>query len=308
MNFGFINLKYDFSTKYMTISTLPNLEEITECIRKKCWIENDWLYPPIELVDGRPTQPFIIYELPVSHNLEFNKSENEELYHFIILLFGFLNGMQLVPEKWGHFYKTPFKKGKLVSFHLNKQEIIKILDIAYETYINSSGEIRKMLYSAIHWFLLGQSYIHGFEKFDAQYRVTDCCFKLFQKIHKTEFEYSKKDKKLNIICHTNKCIDFKVRNLPHSKRIEVLCLFYKIPIPWWACYNGFLDNSKISSFRNDLLHEAIYCNEPIGIKIENHNYDFWLSKLNERIILLLLGINSDELHYKLHRSNYRLSI
>ena len=141
-------------------------------------------------------------------------------------------------------------------------------------------DIFKNYYAAIHWFLFGQSYSHVFEKFDAQYRVLDCCYKISTELN-----------------HIN-------RARYHAERIEKLCTYYDIFLPNWAKSKD--GKSTLSELRNNLIHEAKYAGEPVGLNSDDKQLWFNLKLINERILLSILGVKSKMFSNKLVRSRYAL--
>jgi len=281
LRFGFLNEKLTLDSQFFSIQTLKNIDNDYKNIINSFWVENDWIYPPIEFHNKRPTKIQIRYTLPNSHILKLKKNQNEFFYNFVILVLSFFYGTYLRQEKWGYFYRTPICKNKLVSFRIsNKSDLASLLEESFIFFQNVNGSIRKLIYSTIHWFLIGQSYIHGFEKFDAQYRVLDCCYNLFLKLNNKK----------------------KTR---HSQWCETLCEFYSLPLSEWAKRDP-KGNCKLSNFRNSFIHKATYNNEAIGLKVDKFNYEFWLTKFNERLILLIMGIKSDNILKPLHKSTYRI--
>ena len=68
------------------------------------------------------------------------------------------------------------------------------------------------------------------------------------------------------------------------------------------------NSSKLSKIRNDLIHEAIYDSEPLGFKSIKENLSFYLTRINERILLLILGVESSSLQSEIHRFQYILRL
>ncbi|SIQ03843.1 hypothetical protein [Halanaerobium kushneri] len=282
IEFGFLNESKIYSSDLMEIIPLDDITEKYEFLKENFYIENSWLYPPIGYdKKNKPTKCVSWFALPNSHKLLLKSKfkKNNELQKFIPTIFGFLKGLQMYRDGWGHYYKTPIKEGKLISFYCNDKELCKIIDKIIFLYQKDSN-IFKSYAAAIHWFLFGQSYKYEFEKFDAQYKVLDCCYNIATKI--TDIDKAK----------------------THAQRIENLCLYYNIYLPDWArVKNG---RSTLSELRNNLIHEAKFAGEPIGVSSDEENLYFNLQLINERILLSIPGVRSEMFSTGLTRFPYSL--
>ena len=291
MKFGFLNEEKAYTSEYFNIKPLPDIRTRVQKIKDSFYIEKGWIYPPYEkIVDGIPTKPWIWYDIFPSHTLEikpFKENIPKEFSLFSILFLGFLKGMQLVPEGHGKFYRTPFETGKLTGFIVFDEDVCKIMDIAAEFYLaNYNSGISKRYYSAIFWFLYGQSYIHIFEKFEAQYQVVDSIF--------------------SICCELFDTLTFE-KNIRHAQRIPILCEYFGVPIPFW----GTVDSKKssiVSRLRNELVHEARFAGEPIGYNLPNENYDFQFPRLNEKLLLSIIKVRPTVFKKELSRNQYLVSL
>jgi hypothetical protein len=279
MKFGFINDPNPYYTHYVNIFPVSDLSDRVQDIESTYLIENGWLYPPLE-ESQHPSQsrPHIWYDLPPSHDLQLvanNRVFPETFLNFIGLFFGFLKSMQFLPLGHGRFYRTPYIKNKLTGFIVVcDSDFTKIIDTAAEFFLaNSENGIANKYYAALFWFLFGQSYMHAFEKFDAQYRVLDCIWNIYENVNK------------------------KKRNLPHAERLVTLCEHYALPVPAWGIVSADTPNEQrkpssiVANLRNRLVHEALFAGEPIGYKLPAENFGFEFPRLNERLLLALIGIH-----------------
>ena len=290
MEFGFLNEEKIYETRYFFIKPLSDIQTRIEDIKNNFYIERGWIYPPYEKENGGLTKPSIWYDVCSSHSIEVKgdrKDFCEDLITFAVLFFGFLKGTYLLPSNHGRFYRTPIEKEKLTGFFVRDKDIEKIMDMAAEFYLsNYKNGISKRYQAAIFWFLFGQSYNHIFERFDAQYRVLDGVFSISKELFK---------------------ITENQKNIVHAKRIQYLCEYFCIPIPDW----GICDENKesiLSRLRNALIHEALFDGEPIGYKIPQENYSLEFPRLNEKLLLSIIGIASPVFNKMLGRNRYLISL
>ena len=292
VEFGFLNEEKNYTSRYFNIKPLPDIQTRVQEIKESFYIENGWIYPPYgKGEDGLPTKPSIRYDTFTSHTLEFKpilKIVPKEFALFSIVFFGFLKGVQLLPYGHGRFYKTPFNSGKLTSFLILDDDICNIMDMAAEFYIeNYNSGLSKRYYAAMFWFLYGQSYTHGFEKFDAQYRVIDSIFAICRGLFN--------------ICK------FKEKKIRHPDRIPLLCEHFNIPTPVWAAKDRE-NSSMVSRLRNEFVHEAIFAGEPIGYSLSNENYGMHFPSLNEKLLLSIIGVQPKVFTKELPRCRYLVSL
>jgi hypothetical protein len=68
---------------------------------------------------------------------------------------------------------------------------------------------------------------------------------------------------------------------------------YGIQLPPWAeLLTDRPDSSKLSTMRNDLVHEAIYASHPIGYSYPEENFDIELVAFNVRLIAAVIGLKT----------------
>ena len=134
--------------------------------------------------------------------------------------------------------------------------------------------MKTMMLGALHWHSLGRTYEHPYEVFNAQYMVLDACW----------------------------AIHAKLARLPpntgtHTTRVERLAAKYGVQLPEWAVIHG--KESYLSQLRNDLVHEALWEKEPIGLSHpkEYASIHTDLYRLNSRLIIALLGDESEYIHF-----------
>ncbi|MGX1320770.1 hypothetical protein AB7M17_004223 [Bradyrhizobium sp. USDA 377] len=78
-----------------------------------------------------------------------------DLQRFVVIVLGFLLGMRLLPEGWGHLHGTAIEVGKCNGFNMLDREVSPCLEHAAEFYLShATGRNVKRLQSAIsliHW-------------------------------------------------------------------------------------------------------------------------------------------------------------
>jgi hypothetical protein len=185
---------------------------------------------------------------------------------FLILGYGFLQGLYLNPEGYWCINRVTYEPGMLNGLWLRKDDYVNGMKLINKYYKSSSEENRNKMFSCIHWFFIGQSYKFEWEKFDAQYKVLDCLFSLSG--------FTVKDK------------------ITHTKRPEALAKKYKIKLPDWAKINLSKKESPLSIQRNELFHEAKYGGKPIGYSYPAENYSLELTSFNTKLIAAALGIDT----------------
>lgn len=236
-------------------------------------VANGYIYPPLygPLQSHQEKQKFSsnppktinpFYTLDSTHTITL-PSVNDEKSRFLILCYGFLHGVYLMPADYNHIKITPYEVGKLTGvLPPDISESVKGMEAFNSFYDNSPDEQRKLLYSIINWFLLGQCYEYAWDRFTAQYFVLDAIFK------------------------------FSGLNCSHAQRPEELAKHYNLPLPTWAKYDAKTRSCKVSILRNELFHEAKYAGEPIGYKYPDENFDLEFVRFNLQLIISIIGLNS----------------
>ena len=103
------------------------------------------------------------------------------------------------------YKKTPYKPGKLTGvWPPGVHDCIKGMKAFSLFYDRSTNEERKLLFSIVHWFLLGQCYEYTWDRFTAPYVVLDTIFNL------------------------------SGLNASHAARPQTLANRYRIAVPNWA--------------------------------------------------------------------------
>ena len=279
MKFGFLMSSKRTEAEGIVIAPVPEFSETIADFYETARVSNGWVYGP-ELEkpksaeeksrfrnrDPKITEPF--FRLSSTHEITSKDLDDDQL-KFIVLAYGFLNGLYLTPENYACLRKAPYQEGKLTHLVLvgNDHEIgiRKIRQFV----LNGGKEKMDAMRAILHWFLVGQSYEFEWDRFDAQYKVLDGIFRLS----------GLPDKE-----HAQRPVDL----VKH-------CARYGIILPAWAKIDtskGTKPISKLSRMRNDLFHEAIYADMPIGYSYPEENYDLELVSFNLKLIAALFEIDT----------------
>jgi len=199
-----------------------------------------WAYPPI--LDRDPPVPAERFELPCTHVLRSKGGTHaEDMQSFFIAFFGWLKGLHLVQEGWGHLYRVAVKCGELTDFTCYKAVVPRALELAqsFRAQHESDGAAKSLI-GALHWYLFSQSYSHIFERFLMQYMVMDALYKTYSALS------------------GKRCGS-------HARRVEFMADELDIELPSWGRVTG--KECQISRVRNELVHESRFAGQPIGFAV-----------------------------------------
>lgn len=278
VKFGWLAEHCVYSEDRFHIKPIPEIDQAIAGVANSGRIKEDWFYPL--LLPKEPIRPAPWYKLPCTHTLHVAGKQRDHcgLSILLVLVFGFLKGLRLIPEPWVHFYRVPTKLQQLQDFYVEERAVTRVLNRAYDFRMSNKAEVQRLMIGALHWHSFGRSYEHAFEVFNAQYTVLDACWK----IH----------------CE----LTGKKPRCSHARRVEVLASEYGIQVPEWASTtNG---ESFLSQLRNALIHEGLWAQEPIGFThpplYKAIHIDLY--HLNSRILLALLGDSTEYIRKPLGRS------
>jgi hypothetical protein len=271
MNFGYLPQQKSLTTDHIEIKPLSDIVLYDQIETSWPEVDKGWIYPRIEYSKKQgkkyPLKPTSWFCLKPSHELKLklDREDNEGLSRFIVLVFGFLNGLHLVPEDWGFLQKTAIKPGTLVGFIIPNRDEGLILELIVERYLNLNSRLQKLEYALVHWFLMAQSYSLTFDRFSSQYRVSDLVYRIALKTGLLKEECK------------------------HFDRIRASCEALDIKTPDWALANAE-GIPPVTKIRNELIHEALFAGEPIGMKYPKAHISFEITRLNELLVLRTLGV------------------
>lgn len=278
MKFGFLTDKREVHCKDFSIQPVTDFDEIISCFYKSVKVSNGWIYgPEIELKKTSEEEKIFNSKGPICcDNPYFIKSTHEikgrvtedNLLRFLIIGYAFLQGVYLCPDRDKVLWRIPYKPGDLNGLLLYRNDSKNGLEQIYRYSQNITADKLKQTFAVIHWYLIGQTYRFEWDKFDAQYKVLDGIYKLSELSKST-----------------------KAKDRFHANRPVLLSKEFNIELPQWA---KLINKSKspLSMIRNNLVHEAIYADEPIGYAHSKINYSLEFRSFNTKLICKIIGIDT----------------
>jgi hypothetical protein len=272
MKFGWLPKNHSYESSTLRIQTLPEFQDSVSNIQNSAHIYEDWFYPPIKGGNRSPDEPIPPvpvpwFSLPLTHNIEFKHRAASSVFNeFIITIFGWSQGLRLIPEGWGHFYRVATKPGQLTDFILPEGDVPRLLDLAEGFWHRHQPDgVAATMFGAVHWYLFSHSYSHYFERFMMQYTVFDTIYNVQKRI-------------------------FGVTSRTHALRFKYMADSLEVTLPSWGEVDSDRE-SEISKLRNDLIHEAKFAGAPIGFAFPemNGNILVQLEAFNCRLIAAQLG-------------------
>lgn len=273
MKFGFLIDKKEFICSDFSIVTADEIDEVMNSFYEYVHVSNGWIYGPekelnkssIEKNKFKQPGPIVrdsFYRMSATHEIKTNITDEEHL-RFLIIGYGFLQGLYLTPEGYSYLGRIPYEPGKLNGLLLMKDDYVNGMEIINEYYKSSSEEDRNQMFACIHWFSIGQSFSFEWDRFDAQYKVLDGIYRLSG-----------------------------IAGVPHSIRPVELANKYDLKLPEWAELDSMGKKSQLSIHRNELVHEAKYGGHPIGYSYPSENYSLEFTSFNTKLIAAALGIDT----------------
>lgn len=273
MKFGFLIDKEECVCGDFSIVTVDEFAEIMSSFYEYVQVSNGWIYGPEKELNKsykekekfKQPGPLVrdsFYRMSATHEIKSNITDEKHL-RFLILGYGFLQGLYLTPEGYSYIGRIPYEPGKLNGLLLIKDDYLNGMEIINEYFKSSSEEDRNQMFACIHWFSIGQSFNFEWDKFDAQYKVLDGIYRLSG-----------------------------LARTPHAKRPVELARKFNIKLPKWAELDSTGKKSQLSIHRNELVHEAKYAGHPIGYSYPSQNYSLELTSFNTKLIAAALGIDT----------------
>lgn len=273
MKFGFLTDRKSFDCNGFKITTAPEFDDVLEEFYQSMHVSNGWFYGPEEELkkssaendtfkDRGPINCSSFFRIKPTHQIIANGYDDNHL-RFLILGYGFLQGLYLTPEGYLYLGRTAYDPGKLNGLLLLRDDYVTGMECINRFYMSSSSEEQSQMFASIHWYLVGQGYPFDWDRFDAQYKVLDGLYKLSGS---------------------------SANN--HASRPVLLAEKYGIKLPSWAKLDSTGKQSKLSKQRNELVHEAKYDGHPIGYSYPDENYSLEFTSFNTKLIAAALGIKT----------------
>jgi len=273
LRFGFLIDRKDIRCSDFSITPVHDYDERIEQFYESASVSNGWVYGPEKRLNknaseerlfkqGGPTTCSSFYRLPPTHEITSNFSD-EDYLRFLILGYGFLQGLYLTPEGYSYLGRVPYVPGKLNGLLLSGDDYVNGTEKVNAFYKSATHENRYQMFASIHWFLIGQTYAFDWDRFDAQYKVLDGIYKLSGGSAKN-----------------------------HARRPAELAKMYGIILPKWVELDGAGKKNELRKHRNELVHEAKYSGHPIGYSYPSENYSLEFVSFNTKLIAAALGIDT----------------
>ncbi|WP_417437098.1 hypothetical protein [Idiomarina abyssalis] len=273
MKFGFLIDKKSFECSCFRVAPIPEFNSVMEEFYRSARVSNGWFYGPEQELkkttnenrkfkERGPVNCSSFFRISPTHEIISNTCTEEHL-RFLILGYGFLQGIYLTPEDYSYLGRTAYELGKLNGLRLSGDDYVNGMEAINQFYLLSDSEVRKQMFSSIHWHLIGQSYYFDWDRFDSQYKTLDGLYKISG--IKAKF---------------------------HAERPVELAKRYNLKLPSWAELDSTGRKSVLSIQRNELVHEAKYGGYPIGFSYPDENYSLELTSFNTKLIAAMLGIDT----------------
>ena len=270
MNFGWLNDKSVYKANSIEIKPLASIDNAISEVTNSSQHDGIWYYPPIVYKTNKSSPRVVTdrFELSLTHQIvQINQTQDQEFLKFMIVFFGWLNGVRLNPVGWGNLIKTPIKQGELSDFSKPKHsDVIKNLNKA-EVFWNAHQQdnLANLMLGALNWYSFTQSYERIFERFMGQYSVFDTLYRIVAI-------------KLGL-----------TKDVSHSKRFCYVSNNLQLVCPSWAQFKN--NDTEISIIRNALIHESMFAGQPVGFTASSDQSDILLDLMafNCKVIAALIG-------------------
>ena len=273
MKFGFLIDPEAFNCDRFQIRPVEEFDFVLDDFYKTARVSNGWFYgTEIELPKSvneknrfkanAAVMNSSFFRMSSTHEITSTEDYSDAHLRFLILGYGFLQGLYLTPESYSYLGRTAYEPTKLNGLLLNGDDYTNGMKCIDKFYTDSDEKQRNQMFACIHWYLIGQSYQSSWDRFDAQYKVLDGIYKLS---------------------------GTKARN--HAGRPITLAEKYNLKLPLWANLTA-KNESKLSKQRNELVHEAKFGGYPIGYFYPDENYSLEFRSFNTKLIAAALGIDT----------------
>jgi hypothetical protein len=272
MEFGFLTRDLDIADGDFAIRTIGDWRTARADLEAGGHVVNGWFYMPRKLNSPEPAGR---YQLPITHDLQSAKYSDPDLQRFVVIVLGFLLGLRLLPEGWGHLHGAAIEVGKCNGFNLFDREIIPCLERAAVFQIaNANGRNVKRLESAISLIHWSKGQEQHFDTFSYLYSAIDACWAAFANLHAGSIAQLKPK-----------------RGVSHAERPVIMQQVLRLKLP-----RIFDPTSAVTaaSIRNDLIHEGMVGDMPLGLSFIDPHCDLEMREFADKLILALLGVSA---HY-----------
>lgn len=260
--FGYCPRPLNINVGDISITTLSDMGDSVARVEESDGIVRDWIYAPLQqkisLVQPRKTLGYQeitrlpyssrVFSLPKTHELQHKKSSDPDHIEFLIWTLGFFLGIRLTATEAGFLDCTPIKTGRLVDFVPLSATLEEAIQHAEDFWQAHKGDTKttSRVNGIIHALFLSQRppILLEFEKFLVLYPALDACYASVK-----EIECAKEQ--------------------THAQRIDWVCKKLNIDTPSWA--NPTSGKTELSIMRNDLIHEVLFFDKPLGFQAYGGN-------------------------------------
>jgi hypothetical protein len=270
--FGFLSKQLDLKCSGFRIYCVDNFHETLKSI-KKVVNKDGFIYPQAiysAIVDETTVRKIkripnsFLYRLTPSHQIEFKTNATKEkielrrgAFGFIMQLVGYVFGVRLQFHDWWFDERVPFDSQH--NIHITEKTLEKFFVHSINKYMSWEKDEQIFFVNILYMHNRSPSYEWDWERFTIEYMILDACWKFS-----------------------------KLKGTTHGQRVERMCTEYKL-----HQNNDVIE--KIVKLRNDLFHEALWCGKMPCTAVDNDDFfvSYHLRRLNHRLILALLGYNSE---------------
>ena len=272
MEFGFLPRRLDVVAGDFDIATIADWRSLRAELEAHGHVANGWLFKPRK--QGSPESAGR-FELPTTHEiLSARYGDDTALMQFVVIVLGFLLGLRLLPDGWGHLHGVAVEPGKCNGFIALDREIIPCLELAAQFYVNNQNtrNVKRMqsAISLIHWSSGQEQY---FDTFNYLYMAIDACWAVCSDLHASSI----------IQLHP------RGGRVPHALRPAIMQQVLGLRLPRISDPN---ETVTAASIRNDLLHEGLVGDMPLGLSIIEPHCDLEMREFADKVILALMGVKA----------------
>lgn len=274
---GWLPMRFDVVVGNLSVTTLPEFEEVVNRVKAGKGVEKDWIYAPPQrqhsMGNGIRTLPYPsrVFGLPMTHRISHSSADGDAHMAFLVWALSFIFGMRLTATEAGFLDATPIRIGKLNDFVLGGLEYKHAFALAEQFWQTHQADASraKLWGAAVHALMLGQGPLAlQFERFLYLYGALDACFKLTQTIFGAGGP-----------------------RIPHAERIAWMCHKFGMTVPVWA--DSTAGQPLVANLRNSAVHESLFMDAPLGFALHgvgsNENLPLEMEAVICRLLVALLG-------------------
>lgn len=286
IRFGFRPYNEGLRLADISIEPLDDIDHRIDDYRSSGHIWNGWFEmplakPPYGRIGEFPTSDVIPLvpvgrvELPPSHILRHRMSNSTSRLRYLVGCIGFLSGMTLLPEGFGHLSRFPAERGKHGDFYGRMDEVAAHLTCFDQFFFDEGREASALLSSAIVHIQRSSSSTNFWDRFLFAYTAFDAIAATIQRVRP-----GWRSQRTHGTLPRDMCRYF---HMPVPPRARTFQLRRGARTPPLGC--------RFSVLRNALFHEGRYYGRPAGeiAELEMHEATLDLRHLCLRLVLAIVG-------------------